>query len=111
MSNGHELADARLRGEDEAKKALSELEKIGVDSEEFETKMRSFVTSLRDHAQHEEQEIFPALRRHLDAGALAKLRSGLVAVEGGADAPELAASPRLDPPAKHTASAACAVAL
>lgn len=81
VDNGDALADARLEEEAKAKEMLAELEKIGVDGETFEAKFATFADAVRDHAEHEENEVFPKLRVNLDADALQAMRSGLVAAE------------------------------
>ena len=81
VPGGDELAKARLKEEDEAKQLLSDLEKMGPEAAEFDTKLAAFERAVLDHAQHEEMEIFPKLREHLDADTLETLRMALIAAE------------------------------
>jgi len=64
------VVEARLREEDHAKKALAELEKIGVDGEGFEERFVLFRASVVDHAEAEEREVFPLLESSLDVHEL-----------------------------------------
>lgn len=65
-AEGEAVVQARLTEEDEAKKVLSELEKIGPGSTDFNEKFAQFKTSVEDHARAEEQELFPILESSLD---------------------------------------------
>ncbi len=71
--DGDRLADARTAEESEAKSALAELEKIGVDHAEFDAKLATFQELVDSHAQNEEREIFPLLRSTQSAEQLAKM--------------------------------------
>lgn len=81
VPNGSELADARIAEEDQAKQLLSDLEKLGPDAPDFDTKLAAFERAVLEHAEHEEMEVFPKLREHLDAGTLETLRAALIAAE------------------------------
>src|SRR4051794_15065059 len=48
---GTKLAEARIAEEDEAKRVLAELEKLGVEGDGFETKFDDFRTSVLQHAE------------------------------------------------------------
>ncbi len=63
VEEGDRLADARTAEEDEAKKALSDLEKTGVDGAEFPERLQTVKGLVLTHARNEEQEIFPRLRQ------------------------------------------------
>src|SRR5205814_10313818 len=67
---GEEVVEARLAEEGEAKKVLSELEKIGPGSTEFDEKFAQFKTAVEAHANAEEQDLFPILEGALDADTL-----------------------------------------
>ncbi len=58
---GHEITDARNHEEDEAAHVLAELEKMDVNSPEFETKLSHFEQAVSDHAEHEEHQEFPTV--------------------------------------------------
>lgn len=79
--DGDRLADARTAEESEAKSALSELEKIGVDHPEFDTKLTAFQQLVDTHAQNEEREIFPLLRSSQSPEQLAKMASSVELAE------------------------------
>ncbi len=81
VDDGDTLADARTAEEDEAKKALSELEKIGVEHPEFDSKLDSFKQLVLSHAENEEQEVFPQLRETHSREQLESLATGVRAAE------------------------------
>jgi len=91
------VVEARLREEDEAKKALSELYDLGVDHPEFDVRLEAFAVDVIAHATHEEQEEFPRLRSALDPKRLHRMAGALQAAEAVAptrphpSAPESAA--------------------
>ncbi|MFE9098958.1 hemerythrin domain-containing protein [Streptomyces sp. NPDC007264] len=60
---GEAEAEARNHEEEEATKVLAHLEKLDVESAEFDIEFAAFEKSVIDHAEHEEQEEFPAVRR------------------------------------------------
>ncbi len=70
---GSRVADARLAEEDEAKKALSELESTDIAKSEFDDKFRSFRQMVLRHAANEEREVFPRLRAAQTPEELEKL--------------------------------------
>ncbi len=81
VPDGDRLADARTAEESEAKEALSELEKIGVDSPDFDTKLAAFQQLVDTHAQNEEREIFPLLRSSQSPEQLAKMAQSVELAE------------------------------
>lgn len=78
---GEAVVKARLAEEDEAKKVLSELEKIGPSSTDFNEKFAQFKTAVEDHARAEEQELFPILEDALDTEALEAMTKKLRTAE------------------------------
>ena len=79
--DGDALADARTAEESEAKDALSELEKIGVESPDFDTKFDAFQHMVDTHARNEEREIFPLLRQSQTPEQLQKMAKAVEAAE------------------------------
>jgi hemerythrin superfamily protein len=79
--NGEPVADARFAEENEAKEVLARLEKMDVDSAEFEATFRSFAQAVLDHAEAEERDEFPLLRRDQDADTLTRARDRLERAE------------------------------
>lgn len=69
--------------EDEAKSALSELEKLGPGGDGFGEKLSAFKTNVGAHASSEEQEVFPILRGQ-SADQLASLANAFEAAEAAA---------------------------
>lgn len=77
LSDGDAVVDARLREEHEAKEALTELEKLEVDSTEFETKFRTLQADVVAHAEAEEHQEFERLAAELDAATLERMRNAV----------------------------------
>nr|WSZ18828.1 hemerythrin domain-containing protein [Streptomyces canus] len=78
---GKEEADARNEEESEANKVLAELEKLDVASPEFDAELSRFERSVVEHAEHEEQEEFPAVRAGCTEEQLRKMGKHLQSVE------------------------------
>jgi hemerythrin superfamily protein len=78
---GEQVAEARKAEEDEAKTLLSDLERTGVDGADFDAKLQTFRVAVLAHAESEEREVFPLLRRSLDPDTLQAMRSSLEAAE------------------------------
>lgn len=81
VPNGDALVKARIGEEDQAKKALSGLEKVDPASDDFLPLFKRVADIVLEHAQHEEREVFPQLREHQDATMLEAMRKALVAAE------------------------------
>lgn len=79
--NGDKIAEARMGEEDEAKKQLSELEKLGVAGDGFDLRLATFREMVLAHATAEEREVFPLLRAHVEAKQLTAMRTLLTAAE------------------------------
>jgi hypothetical protein len=60
-AGGDDVADQRNQEEDGAKKALSELERLGPGSPEFPTALEALKAEVLVHAEREEQEEHPLL--------------------------------------------------
>ena len=80
-AEGEKVVEARLAEEDEAKKVLSELEKIGPGSTDFNEKFAQFKAAVEDHARAEEQELFPILEGNLDNDTLQAMAKKLQTAE------------------------------
>ncbi|MGV9566722.1 hemerythrin domain-containing protein [Streptomyces sp. NPDC003480] len=74
-------AEARNHEEEEANKVLAQLEKMDVGSPEFDTRIAAFERAVIDHAEHEEQEEFPAVRQGCDEDQLKGMGTLLEAAE------------------------------
>jgi hemerythrin superfamily protein len=66
VDGGDDIVDERLAEEDAAKKELADLEKLGADDDEFESRVRAFMEKVFSHADAEEAEELPALRTAAD---------------------------------------------
>ncbi|HVT64012.1 MAG TPA: hemerythrin domain-containing protein [Mycobacteriales bacterium] len=78
---GKQVADARIAEENKAKQVLADLEKLDPASEAFLTEFGSFAADVLEHANNEEQQEFPLVRRDNDADRLAKLGTAMRMVE------------------------------
>ncbi len=73
---GEQAADTILESLEEhhvVKWTLSELEKMDADDERFDAKVKVLMESVRHHVEEEEQELFPKVKRLLDAEMLEEL--------------------------------------
>ena len=70
---GEPVVEQSLEEEDKGKKALSELEKMGVQDPRFPASFEQLRTDVLAHAQHEEQDEHPKLARSVDAKKLESL--------------------------------------
>jgi hemerythrin superfamily protein len=61
FDDGEAVIKARLEEEHEGKQALAELEKLDIESTEFQTKFRQFQSDVLAHAEAEEREEFDRL--------------------------------------------------
>ena len=73
IPNGDSVIQNRLQEENEAKKALAELEKLDVDSDEFTAKLTQLRQAVVDHAQHEEAEEFAKISEELSGAELERM--------------------------------------
>jgi hemerythrin superfamily protein len=81
LSDGEAVVDARLHEEHEAKETLTELEKLDVDSTEFDTKFATLQKDVLAHAEAEENLEFAQLQAELDDDQLAKMRNAVKMAE------------------------------
>ncbi len=81
VDDGDMLADARTAEEAEAKEALSELEKLGAEHPDFESRLRTLGQMVLTHADNEETEVFPELRQSHSREQLETMAGGVRAAE------------------------------
>lgn len=74
IEDGAAIVESRLQEEHEAKKALSELEKLDVDSAEFDKQFGTLHQDVLAHAAAEEKEEFSRLAAELDDEQLQRMR-------------------------------------
>jgi hemerythrin superfamily protein len=79
--DGARVANARIAEEDEAKKALSDLESTDIASPEFDQRFVAFKQQVLRHAANEEREVFPHLRVTQSTDELERLGTALRAAE------------------------------
>lgn len=81
IKNGDEVVEGRLQEEDEAKHALAELYDMGVDHQDFDSRLAMLATSVIEHATNEEKMEFPQLRKSVDGNDLRKMADAVRAAE------------------------------
>ncbi len=81
LPSGNAIAQSRMNEENEAKKALADLEKLDVGSDEFMSSFDVFRADVLKHAEEEERDEFPALRTHIDQTHLVGLLKTLQRAE------------------------------
>jgi hemerythrin superfamily protein len=84
ISGGEQEVNSRLKEENEAKKALTELDRLDVDSSEFETKFAKLKKAVIAHAEAEEHEEFDRLKAVLDPERLQRMRQSAQKAEAAA---------------------------
>jgi hemerythrin superfamily protein len=73
ITDGDKIVSRRLEEENEAKKVLTELEKLDIDSDEFTDQLTKLRDAVVDHAEHEEHEEFTKLEEALDENELKRM--------------------------------------
>jgi hypothetical protein len=63
VNGGQAIADARLEEERQAKELLAQLDDLGPEAPDFDQRLEALREAVLDHAEHEEREEFPRLRR------------------------------------------------
>jgi len=84
LTDGEDVVGARLQEENEAKHTLSELEKLDIDSAEFETRFRELQADVLLHAAAEEEQEFAELAESLDNDQLERMRNAVKVAESTA---------------------------
>jgi len=64
LPDGDEVADARIAEEEESKRLLAELERLGPGHEDFDSRFARVRELVLAHAGNEEREEFPGVREH-----------------------------------------------
>jgi hemerythrin superfamily protein len=83
LKNGHKVIDARLEEENEGKKMLQALEKMGPSAQGFDALFAEFRKAVLEHAEREEREEFPELRTH-SSGERRVMAAAIKAAEAAA---------------------------
>jgi hemerythrin superfamily protein len=81
IDNGERIVGARLEEEHKAKEVLAELEKMQVDSTEFETTFTALQKDVLEHAEAEEHQEFSKLAAELDPDQLERMRNAVKMAE------------------------------
>jgi hemerythrin superfamily protein len=62
LSGGEQLANARIREQSEAEQQLARMEKLDTESPEFMTEFTDLKAAVLEHAEHEENQVFPLVK-------------------------------------------------
>ncbi len=81
LGAGDKVVDARLEEEHEAKKQLSKIEGMDMDSQEFLDALKAFRDDVVEHAEREESEEFTGLQRALEPEELKRMEGAVRAAE------------------------------
>ncbi|GHF60669.1 hemerythrin superfamily protein [Amycolatopsis bartoniae] len=81
QQGGDPVVDARVGEEHRAKELLSTLDELGPDAEGFDTLLLQLRDDVLAHAEHEEREEFPLLRRGNDQKRLEAMAETVKAAE------------------------------
>ena len=81
IPGGPQIVDARLREENAAKKVLTELETLDVDSPEFDTKIRNLKARVVAHAEAEERDELSRLGDNLEPARLERMKKAVELAE------------------------------
>ena len=81
---GDALPDTPISEEEEAEQVLAELKELGVDHPEFQEKFDALRDGILEHAEAEETEVFPPLRRALDEERLEQMATWVERAEATA---------------------------
>jgi hemerythrin superfamily protein len=80
-NGGHEIVDARLKEEHDAKVLLSQIEKLDITSRHFIEELTKLREVVLEHAEQEEIDEFPYLQGELDVAELKRLATAVRAAE------------------------------
>lgn len=75
---GERIVEARIAEEKEATKVLAELEDLGVDGDQFATRLALFQRDVLAHAEAEERELFPLIEGSCTQEELANLADAVM---------------------------------
>jgi hemerythrin superfamily protein len=78
---GERIVEDRLAEERDATKTLKELEELGVDGDQFATRLTMFQRNVHEHAEAEEHELFPLIDSGCSQQDLAHLADAILAGE------------------------------
>jgi hemerythrin superfamily protein len=81
LPDGAQVVAARLKEENKAKRALTELEAMDISSDSFETRFQALQTDVLAHAESEEKEEFEALASKLEPRQLEGMRKAVELAE------------------------------
>jgi hypothetical protein len=73
--NGDQIVEARLKEEQEGEERLAELERIDVDTPDFDVALAKLKKDVLEHADNEEEKEHPRLREAVDEEHLQSLAS------------------------------------
>jgi len=81
LPDGDTIADARIQEEEESKRLLQELERMGTGHDDFDSRFARLRELVIQHASNEEHQEFPGVREHYDERERSLLGAALKAAE------------------------------
>ena len=81
LPQGEAIVEARLQEENKAKKALSAIEDLDIDSADFVSEINSLAMNVIAHAEAEERQEFGPLGQQLEPAQLERMRSAVKVAE------------------------------
>jgi hemerythrin superfamily protein len=81
IKDGDPIVSARLREEEQAKQALSDLYDLGTDHPDFDSRLRTLANEVIEHATAEENEEFAQLRTALSQEELVRMAGAVRTAE------------------------------
>lgn len=78
---GKRIADARRAEESEGKRALSDLEKVALESDDFAAQLATVKALVLPHAEQEEATVLPLLEQNKDQATLDRMTAAIKAAE------------------------------
>lgn len=73
VPDGSEIADREIEDHARVERALKELESADAEAPEFDALVRQLITDVTRHVRDEEDNLFPALRKHTSSDELVHL--------------------------------------
>lgn len=86
----HEVVTEGIEEHNVVKQLAAEIKALPPDDETWAAKLKVMIENVEHHAEEEEQELFPEVRKAFDADALADLGDRLEAAKGRLGAPTAA---------------------
>jgi hemerythrin superfamily protein len=84
LPNGDELADRELSEHAEAEYTMKDLDGLDPTDSRFDQLLGQLISAIREHVEHEENDLFPRMREHVDQADLQTLGQQVVSAKESA---------------------------